>query len=247
MKTIGLIGGMSWESTAHYYELLNTGTKKRLGGRHSAKLLLYSIDFDELATLQHADRWDEAKAMIVDGATRLERGGADCVLICANTMHIAAPEVEDAVKIPLIHICDVAGAAITDAGKKRVGLLGTAFTMEMPFYRQRLIEKFGLEVLVPEEADRAEAHRIIFDELVQGIVTQESKQKYKEMIRRLVAKGAEAIILGCTELMMIVGAEDAAVPLFDTTTAALRGGAGVCECGFRSLENRETWGTRTLK
>jgi aspartate racemase len=218
MKTIGLIGGMSWESTLHYYELLNKGAKQRLGGRHSAKLLLYSIDFDELATYQHADRWDEANGLIVDGARRLERGGADCVLICANTMHTAAPEVERAVKLPLLHICDVTAAAIVKSGVRKVGLLGTAFTMEKPFYRERLAQKFGLEVLVPEAADRAEAHRIIFDELVHGVVRAESKKTYREIIARLVASGAEAVILGCTELMMIVGAEDSAAPLFDTTT-----------------------------
>jgi aspartate racemase len=218
MKTIGLIGGMSWESTAHYYELLNKGAKERLGGRHSAKLLLYSLQFEELATFQHAEQWNEANAMIVDGARRLERGGADCVLICANTMHLAAPEVERSVKIPLLHICDVTGAAIRKSGAKKVGLLGTAFTMEKSFYKERLREKFGLEVLVPDAADRAEAHRIIFDELVQGKVKAESKQRYREMIGRLVAKGAEAVILGCTELMMIIAPEDSAVPLFDTTT-----------------------------
>jgi aspartate racemase len=218
MKTIGLIGGMSWESTAHYYELLNKGAKERLGGRHSAKLVLYSIDFDELATLQHAGRWEEANALMVDAARRLERGGADCVLICANTMHIAAPEVEAAVKIPLLHICDVTAKAITDAGVNRVGLLGTAFTMEMPFYRERLEKKFGLEVLVPDAADRAQTHRIIFDELVHGIVSPASSQKYRDIIGRVVSAGAKAIILGCTELMMIISSEHSAVPLFDTTT-----------------------------
>ncbi|ABF43593.1 Aspartate racemase [Candidatus Koribacter versatilis Ellin345] len=218
MKVIGLIGGMSWESTAHYYELLNQGAKQRLGGRHSAKVLLYSIDFDELATFQHANRWDEANALVVDAAKRLERGGADCVLICANTMHTAAPEVEAAVKIPLLHLCDVTAEAILRTVKKEVGLLGTAFTMEMPFYKDRLTQKFGLEVLVPNDVDRAETHRIIFDELVHGRVLPESKQKYREIIGRLIADGSEAIILGCTELMMIIGPEDSAVPLFDTTT-----------------------------
>ena len=218
MKTIGLVGGMSWESTAHYYELLNKGAKERLGGRHSAKVLLYSIDFDELSTFQHSGRWDLANALVVDSARRLERGGADCVLICANTMHTAAPEVEAAVKIPLLHICDVTAEAITRSGVKRVGLLGTAFTMEMPFYKERLEEKFGLDVLVPNDADRAKTHRIIFDELVNGIVTPESRQSYREIIGRLVREGAEAVILGCTELMMIITSDDSPVPLFDTTT-----------------------------
>jgi aspartate racemase len=218
MKTIGLIGGMSWESTAHYYELLNRGTKQRLGGRHSAKLLLYSIDFDDLATSQHAGRWDEAKAMMADGARRLERGGADCVLIGANTMHIAAPEVERAVRIPLLHVCDVAGAAVAAAGKKKVGLLGTAFVMEMAFYRERLEQRFGLNVMVPEERDRAETHRIIFDELVHGRVLEGSRGTYRSIIAKLAERGAEAVLLGCTELMMIVRPEDSPVPLFDTTT-----------------------------
>jgi aspartate racemase len=218
MKTIGLIGGMSWESTAHYYAALNRGAKERLGGRHSAKQLLYSIDFDELATLQHADRWDEAKAMMVDGAKSLESGGADCVLICANTMHIAAEEVEAAVRIPLLHVIDVTADAILESGVKRVGLLGTAFTMEMPFYADRLRKKFGLDVLIPEKEDRALTHRIIFDELVHGVVSAQSKQRFREIIGRLVAEGAEAVILGCTELMMIVEKTDSAVPLFDTTT-----------------------------
>ena len=218
MKTIGLIGGMSWESTAHYYAALNRGMKERLRGRHSAKILLYSIDFEELATLQHAGRWEEAKSLVVDGARRLEKGGADCVLICANTMHIAAPEVEPAVRIPLLHVCDVTAGAIVRSGAKSVGLLGTAFTMEMPFYKERLSEKLGVKVIVPGNRDRAETHRIIFDELVHGVVKQESKLKYREIIARLVGLGAEAVILGCTELMMIIEAEDSPVPLFDTTT-----------------------------
>lgn len=218
MKTIGLIGGMSWESTAHYYAHLNRGAKERLGGRHSAKLLLYSIDFDELATLQHADRWDEATALIVAAGKRLERGGADCVLICANTMHISAPQLEGAVQIPLLHVVDVTGAAIRKAGVQHVGLLGTAFTMEMPFYKDRLREKFGLDVLVPETEDRATIHRNIFDELVHGMVSQESKAAYRAIIQRLVDQGAEAIILGCTELRMIIEPTDSSVPLFDTTT-----------------------------
>lgn len=218
MKTIGLIGGMSWESTAHYYALLNEGAKRRLGGRHSARVLLYSIDFDELATLQHADRWDEATALVVDAGKRLERGSADCVLICANTMHISAPQLEAAVTIPLLHILDVTGEAVRRSGAKRIGLLGTGFTMEMPFYKDRLRERFGLDVLIPDATDRATTHSIIFDELVHGVVRPESKAEYRGIIQRLVAQGAEAIILGCTELMMIIEAKDSAVPLFDTTS-----------------------------
>lgn len=218
MRTIGLIGGMSWKSTAHYYAMLNRGAYQRLGGRHSAKQLLYSIDFEELATLQHADRWEEAKALVVDAGQRLERAGADCLLICANTMHIAAPELERAVKIPLIHVVDVTAAAILRVEVERVGLLGTAFTMEMPFYKERLREKFGLEVLVPNAEDRDTTHAIIFDELVQGIVSPDSKQAFRQIIQRLISAGAQGIILGCTELMMIIEPEDSAVPLFDTTS-----------------------------
>jgi aspartate racemase len=218
MNTIGLIGGMSWESTAHYYALLNKGANQRLGGHHAAKILLYSIDFDELATLQHADRWEEATALIVDAGHRLERGGADCVLICANTMHLSAPELEKAVNIPLLHVVDVTGSAIAKSGAKRIGLLGTAFTMEKPFYADRLREKFGFDVLIPQQADRSATHRIIFDELVHGVVSPASKQAFREIIQRLVAQGAEAIILGCTELMMIIESQDSPVPLFDTTT-----------------------------
>jgi len=219
MKTIGLIGGMSWESTAHYYSELNRGAKHRLGGRHSAKLLLYSIDFDELATLQHADHWDDAIALMVDAGKRLERGGADCVLICANTMHIAAPQLESRVRLPLLHVVDVTANAIRKSGaKKKIGLLGTVFTMEMPFYKNRLSEKFGFDVIVPDTADRAESHRIIFDELVHGVVSPAAEESYRGIIGRLVAQGAEAIILGCTELMMIIEPADSPVPLFDTTT-----------------------------
>jgi aspartate racemase len=218
MKTIGLIGGMSWESTAHYYAHLNRGAKERLGGRHSAKQLLYSIDFDELATLQHADHWDEATALIVDAGKALERGGADCVLICANTMHIAAPELQAAIQIPVLHVVDVTGAHIHKTGAWRVGLLGTAFTMEMPFYRDRLREKFGFEVLIPNATDRAVTHRIIFDELVHGVVAPKSKEAFRKIIANLIDQGAEAIILGCTELMMIIEPSDSAVPIFDTTT-----------------------------
>ena len=216
MKTIGLIGGMGWESTAHYYALLNKLVKNRLGGYHSAKLLLYSIDFDELARLQSEEKWQEATAMMVDAARRLERGGADCVLLCANTMHIAAEAVEKSVSIPLLHIADATGRRILAQGLQRVGLLGTAFTMEREFYKSRLHEKFGLNIMVPEQ--RKPVHDIIFTELVYGIVNPDSKAKLREIIAGLSAAGAEGIILGCTELMMIVDRTDSTIPLFDTTT-----------------------------
>jgi aspartate racemase len=216
MKTIGLIGGMSWESTAHYYALLNKLVKNRLGGHHSAKVLLYSIDFAELAQLQCEEKWQEATAMLVDAARRLERGGADGVLICANTMHISAEAVENSVGIPLLHIADATGHCIVAQGLQRVGLLGTAFTMEREFYKSRLHERFGLSIMVPEQ--RKLVHDIIFGELVHGVINPESKAKLRRIIAGLIAAGAEGIILGCTELMMIVDQTDSTVPLFDTTT-----------------------------
>jgi aspartate racemase len=197
MKTIGLIGGMSWESTAHYYALLNKKVNERLGGHHSAKILLYSIDFEELATRQFADHWDEANAIVVDAAKRLECGGADFLLICANTMHIAAERVEQSVRIPLLHIADATGVSITSRG---------------------LRQKFGLDVRVPPPEHRKLVHDIIYDELVRGIVKAESKARLRNVIANLITAGAEGIILGCTELMMIVEEADSAVPLFDTTT-----------------------------
>jgi len=218
MKQIGLIGGLSWESTAEYYRILNRGAQARLGGVHSARSLIYSFDFGEIEALQKAGKWDEASAMMVDAGQRLERGGADFLVICSNTMHRMAPAIEAAVKIPLLHIADPTGAAIRSAGFKRIGLLGTAFTMEQPFYRSRLENKFGLEMLVPDDSGRADVHGIIYRELVKGIVRDESREIYRAVIRRLIDAGAEAIILGCTEIMLLIGLNDSAVPLFDTTT-----------------------------
>lgn len=218
MKTIGLIGGMSWESSVEYYRLINQGIRERLGGLRSAKILLDSFDFEEIAGLQRAGRWYEAGEMLAASARRLEQAGADFLLICTNTMHKLAGPVRDAVRIPLIHIADPTGAAVRAAGIKRIGLLGTAFTMEDSFYRQRLEERFGLEVLVPEEAaDRQMVHRVIFGELCQGVVKEESRAAYRAVMSRLVERGAEGIILGCTEIGLLVGPGDASVPLFDTT------------------------------
>lgn len=218
MKTIGLIGGMSWQSTARYYALLNRLVNERLGGHHSAKILLYSIDFHELSTKQHAGEWDAATQLVVDAAKRLERGGADLLLICANTMHISAPAVEKQVRLPLLHIADATAERILLRGIHCVGLLGTAFTMEREFYRDRLRDKFGLEVIVPEEFDRKIVHDIIFNELVAGVVKPESRARLRDIIARLEREGAQGVILGCTELMMILDQTDSAVPLFDTTT-----------------------------
>ncbi|EHL97369.1 aspartate racemase [Acetobacteraceae bacterium AT-5844] len=217
MKIIGLLGGMSWESSAEYYRIINQLMRDRLGGLHSARCLMWSFDFAEVEALQHARRWDDATALMIEATRRLERGGADVVVICTNTMHRMADAVQAAIGIPVLHIADPTAERIKGAGLGRVGLLGTAFTMEQDFYKGRLVARHGLEVLVPEEADRATVHRIIYDELVQGRVEPASRAAYREIIARLVDRGAEAVILGCTEIMLLVKPEDSPVPLFDTT------------------------------
>ena len=217
MNMIGLIGGMSWESSAHYYRLLNESVRDRLGPTASAKCLLFSFDFSEIEKLQHAGAWDALGDLMVDAARRLEAAGAELLLICTNTMHLLAPAVEAAVRMPLLHIADPTAERIVAAGLTRVGLLGTAFTMEQDFYKGRLTERHGLDVIVPDDRDRATVHRIIYDELVAGMVLARSRAAYRDVIARLVARGAEAVILGCTEIMLLVGAEDSTVPLFDTT------------------------------
>ncbi|MFC0387563.1 aspartate/glutamate racemase family protein [Muricoccus vinaceus] len=217
-KVIGLIGGMSWESSAEYYRIINESVRARLGGLRSARCLMWSFDFGEIEALQHAGRWDDATAEMVAAASRLERGGADFVVICTNTMHRMADQVEAAIGLPLLHIADPTAERIRSAGHRRVGLLGTAFTMEQDFYKGRLVERHGLEVLVPGEEDRAVVHRVIYDELVQGRVEPAARQAYREVIARLVERGAEAVILGCTEIMLLVRPDDSTVPLYDTTT-----------------------------
>lgn len=214
---IGLIGGMSWESSAEYYRIINQAVRNRLGGLRSARCLMWSFDFGEIEALQHAGRWDDATALMIDAAQRLERGGADFFLICTNTMHRMADQVQSAVRIPLLHIADPTAERIKVQGIKRVGLLGTAFTMEQDFYKGRLQHRFGLDVLVPEADDRAIVHQIIYDELVQGRVEPASRNAYGAVIARLIEGGAEAVILGCTEIMLLVKPEDSPVPLFDTT------------------------------
>ena len=217
MRVIGLIGGMSWESSAEYYRIINQAARARLGGLSSARILMWSFDFAEIEALQRRGDWAAATALMIDAARRLERGGADFVLICTNTMHRMAEEVQAAIGIPLLHIVDPTAARVTEAGVTRVGLLGTAFTMEQDFYKGRLRDRFGLDVLVPDEADRAVVHRVIYEELVQGRVLDESRAAYRAVIARLVARGAQAVILGCTEIMLLVSAADSAVALFDTT------------------------------
>jgi aspartate racemase len=223
VKTIGLIGGMSWESTLTYYRLLNEEVARRLGGLHSAQCLLFSVDFAGIEALQHQDRWEEATACMVDAARRLERGGADCILICTNTMHISADAVQGQITIPLLHIADVTGDCVAARGLHRVGLLGTRFTMEQDFYRDRLARRSGLDVLVPESAaDRQIVHDVIYDELCLGVVNPASREAYKRIITGLVARGAEGIILGCTEIMLLIAQADCDVPVFDTTSIHAR-------------------------
>ena len=217
MKIIGLIGGMSWESSAEYYRIINETVRDRLGPLYSAKSLMYTVNFHEIEAMQHAGRWDEAAKVLVDAARRLERGGADCIVICTNTMHKLARQVEASVTIPLIHIADATAQKIRAAKLKKVGLLGTAFTMEQDFYKERLRE-FGLEVVVPDASDRQAVHRIIYDELCQGKVLPTSKAHYVRIMNGLVERGAEGMILGCTEIMLLVSQADSPVPIFDTTT-----------------------------
>lgn len=224
MKTIGLIGGMSWESTIPYYRQINETVKARLGGLHSAKIILYSVDFQKIAQLQQAGDWDAAGEVLASAAGTLETAGAELLLICANTMHRVAPAVKAATSIPLLHVADVTASVIKQAGHSRVGLIGTRFTMEQPFYREHL-QQHGLEVLVPDAADQNIIHRIIFEELCLGVVRDESRQIYRTIMKQLVEQGAQAIILGCTEIAMLVSQADSSVPLFDTTGIHARAAA----------------------
>jgi aspartate racemase len=216
MGKIGLLGGMSWESSAEYYRIANELVRERLGGLHSARLVMASLDFADIEPLQVAGRWDEAGAMLAEAARGLEAAGADLLVMCTNTMHMVADHVQSAVDIPLLHIADVAARAARDAGLDSVGLLGTAFTMEQSFYRDRLAGH-GLDVLVPPEEDRAEVHRIIYEELCLGRVLEESRQTFREVITRLVGAGAQGIILGCTEIELLVSSADSTRPVFPTT------------------------------
>ena len=222
MKTIGLIGGMSWESTIPYYRQINETIRERLGGLHSAKIVLYSVDFHEIERLQHAGDWDAAGAILAEAARSLEAAGAAFLVLCTNTMHKVAARIEAAVNIPLLHIADPTAAEIKRAGYSTVGLLGTRFTMEQAFYRDRLSEHHGLRVVVPESDDRETVHRIIYEELCLGVVKPESREAYRKVMRSLAANGAQAIILGCTEISLLVDQQDSDVPLFDTTAIHAR-------------------------
>ena len=216
MKTLGIIGGMSWESTALYYRLINETVKARLGGLHSARLVLHSVDFHDIEALQRAGQWDQAGALLAQSGRALVAAGADALVLCTNTMHKVAGAIERAANVPLLHIADPTAAAIKAAGLSRVGLLGTGFTMEQDFYQERL-RRLGVEALVPPAADRTIVHRVIYEELVLGDVREESRAQYLRIIAGLVREGAQGVILGCTEIPMLVGPGDVAVPVFDTT------------------------------
>ena len=216
MKTIGLIGGMSWESSIEYYRIINQVIRKELGGVHSAKSVMVSLDFAEIEELQNQGNWDEATRIMVETAQLVEKGGADFVLICTNTMHLMAEEVQAGVNIPLLHIADATAQAVKQQGLDIIGLLGTRFTMEKEFYRGRLEELHQLKVLIPDREKRDQVHRVIYDELVQGVITDGSREIYREVIDALVAGGAQGIVLGCTEIGLLVKQEDVPVPVFDT-------------------------------
>ena len=217
MRTIGLIGGMSWESSAEYYRLINQQVRDRLGPLRSAKLLMYSVDFGPVEQAQHAGRWDDAAAILVDAARRLEAGGAECVVLCTNTMHKIAGQIQAAIDIPFLHIADPAGQAAVDTGALKVGLLGTAFTMEQDFLKERLTS-MGLTVLVPDADERQAIHRIIYDELCVGVISEASRKVYQQVIESLTQSGAQAIILGCTEICLLLDPDQLELPGFDSTT-----------------------------
>jgi aspartate racemase len=217
MKTIGLIGGMSWESSSVYYNIINETVKERLGGLHSAKCILYSVDFEEIASLQHQGKWEELTKLMINFAQQLERAGADFIVICTNTMHKMAEEVQDNIHIPLLHIADATAEKIIEQGLGKPGLLGTKFTMEEDFYKQRLKKKYSINVIIPSYADREIIDSVIYNELCLGKIKQSSKEKFREIITKLVSIGADGLILGCTEIPLLISQEDVEVPLFDTT------------------------------
>ncbi|MDO6823821.1 aspartate/glutamate racemase family protein [Marinobacter sp. 1_MG-2023] len=216
MKTIGLIGGMSWESTQTYYRLINQKVREQLGGLHSAKIILYSVDFAEIESLQHRGDWDGTAKILISAAQSVEAGGADLLLICTNTMHKVAPEIEQACAVPLLHIADATANALLKDGITSVGLLGTRFTMEQTFYRERL-ERQGISVIIPDDSERNAVHRIIYEELCQGVINPDSKAIYLDVVDSLATRGAQAVILGCTEIGLLIQASDTRVALYDTT------------------------------
>ncbi|MEX3073045.1 aspartate/glutamate racemase family protein [Vibrio alginolyticus] len=217
MKTIGMVGGMSWESTASYYKALNEGVKSQLGGLHSAKICLYSVDFDEIEKLQHQGKWSETALILTEAAKSVERGGADFLMICTNTMHKVVPEIESQISIPILHIADATAKSLVRDGVTKVGLLGTRFTMEQDFYKGRITEKFGIEVIVPDADEQTIVHDIIYQELCLGQINSDSRERYLKIIANIQAQGAQAVILGCTEIALLVKQSDTTVPLYDTT------------------------------
>lgn len=217
MKTIGLLGGMSWESTMSYYRSINEGVKAALGGLNSAKICMYSVNFDEIEKLQHQGRWAETADILAEAALSVEKGGADFILICTNTMHKVVPEIEQKITVPILHIADTTAQKLLEQGVKKVGLLGTAFTMEQDFYKGRLVDKFGIDVVVPDENERKQVHDIIYQELCRGEIKEESRFIYSQVIDKLSQQGAEAVILGCTEIALLIQQQHTDIPLFDTT------------------------------
>jgi len=217
MKTIGLLGGMSWESTLTYYKAINEGVRKELGGLHSAKIVLYSVDFAEVEELQDTGQWDKAGALLSEAAKGVQCAGADFLLLCTNTMHNVVSQIEENIDIPVLHIADATAEELLRNNVKKVGLLGTKFTMEQDFYKNRIREKFGIDIIIPDEEEMKTAHNIIYEELCQGIMNYTSEEKILEIIKRLRENGADGVILGCTEIPMIIGQEDTDIPLYDTT------------------------------
>lgn len=218
MKTIGLIGGMSWESSLEYYRIINETAKEKLGELHSAKCILHSFDFAEIEKLQHEGKWEKLTEYMIDAAQRLERAGADFIVLCTNTMHKMADDIQNNVNIPILHIADAIAEKILKKGLKKVGLLGTRFTMEEDFYKKRLKEKYDIEVITPDNDERETIHNVIYNELCLGAIKDSSKERFKGIIKNLIANGAEGVILGCTEIPLLVKEEDVEIPLFDTTT-----------------------------
>jgi amino-acid racemase len=217
MKTIGMIGGMSWESSIEYYRIVNQAVREKLGGLHSAKSIMYSVEFAEIEELQHQNQWDKLAEIMVEAGRSLERGGADFVIICTNTMHKLYDKVQQSITIPMLNIADATAEKIKSDGIDRIALLGTRFTMEEDFYKSRLVEKYGLEVMIPSPEQMETVHRVIYDELCAGIIKPDSKHRYAAIIQDMVAEGAGGVILGCTEIGLLVKPEDSPVPLFDTT------------------------------
>jgi len=217
LKTIGLLGGMSWESSSEYYRIINQTVNRKLGGHHSAKSVMYSVDFEEIKKLQHNDRWEEATELMIKGAQYIEKGGADFLIICTNTMHKMASEIQQHISIPILHIADATAMKIKDQGISRIGLLGTKFTMEEDFYKGRLIANYNLEVNIPSEEERQVVHDIIYKELCLGKIEEDSKSAYQKIINGLLNDGIEGVILGCTEISLLINQNDISIPIFDTT------------------------------